>query len=210
MTGPCGLWRRMVALWTCLWGLWLALPPLVLADVANEVLREMRPGTGIEPEPTDPWGLLSAFLVVLGVVMVAAGVGAVLALRMRQRGESFSGRNYAMEAEALAEVERLEKRVREGRCDATRFASELSDTLRGFLEKALHLAATRQTTPEFLDGLRNSMQLRPEHQELLREFLEQCDLAKFAGVSPGPQQISRLSQAARDLIRAVSGRDIAP
>jgi hypothetical protein len=188
-------------------GLGMAWSARAFADVQEELLREMRPGTGIEPEPSDPWWLLSAFLVVLGVVMVAAGVGAVMALRMRQREERG---DEDIQASALDALDRLEKLVALGEYDGTEFATELSAVVRSFLERSLRLAATRQTTPEFLQGLRSSGSLSEEHQRLLQEFLEQCDLAKFAGVSPNPQQISRLSGAARDLIQAVSRKNLGP
>lgn len=183
----------------------MAWPVWTLMDVQEEVLKEMRPGTGIEPEPSDPWWLLSAFLVVLGVVMVAAGIGAVMALRMRQRE---ARDDDDIQTSAFDALNRLEKLVALGEYDGTEFATELSAVVRTFLERSLRLAATRQTTPEFLQGLRSSGSLSEGHQRLLQEFLEQCDLAKFAGVSPNPQQISRLTGAARDLIRAVSRKDL--
>lgn len=180
---------------------WLVGCVTTLADVREKVLQEMRPGTGIEPEPSDPWFLLSAFLVVLGVVMVAAAVGAGLAWRMRRREQPGS---EDARASALREVDRLEKLVALGEHDAIQYATELSAVVRAYLERSLRLAATRQTTPEFLDGLRRSGTLSQRHQGLLQEFLEQCDLAKFAQAPLTPDQVRRLGTAARDLIREVT------
>ncbi len=182
-------------------GLWLAWSSTALADVQDEILQKMRPGTGIEPERSDPWFLLSAFLVVLGVILVAGTVGAGLAWRMRRREMP---ENNDIRQSALCEVDRLRQLVALGEFDARQFATELSAVVRTFLERSLRLAATRQTTPEFLDGLRRSKALSDPHQRLLQDFLEQCDLAKFAQVPLTKEQLDRLGEAARNLIREVT------
>jgi hypothetical protein len=76
----------------------------------------------------------------------------------------------------------------------------LSTILRRFFEKRLQLPVQRQTTAEFLAALGQETRLAPAQQELLRGFLEACDLGKFAGVAPTPRQCQDLAATARRLI----------
>ncbi len=67
---------------------------------------------------------------------------------------------------------------------ADAFYVELSDIVRRYLEDRFELRAPEFTTEEFLEKVSASPDLNREHQELLREFLRQADLVKFAGVAP--------------------------
>jgi hypothetical protein len=80
------------------------------------------------------------------------------------------------------------------------FCTLLSEIIRIYLEERFGLRAPDQTTEEFLDGLRESLALDLGHKDLLREFLVQCDLVKFARGEPERADLERLHQMASALV----------
>lgn len=77
-----------------------------------------------------------------------------------------------------------------------RYAGEVSDAVRHYLEDRFGLKAPEQTTEEFLTDLSRKPALDPRCQGPLAAFLEQCDLVKFAGWRPGAQELDGLEAAA--------------
>jgi hypothetical protein len=81
------------------------------------------------------------------------------------------------------------------------FSIAISDIVRKYIEDAFHVTATHRTTEEFLrDLLDSSNTALATHRNLLAEFLNQCDMAKFAGVSLSRQIIESLHQSARSFV----------
>ena len=83
---------------------------------------------------------------------------------------------------------------------ADAFYVELSDIVRRYLEDRFELRAPEFTTEEFLEKVSASPDLNREHQELLREFLRQADLVKFAGVAPDEATIRASIESANRFI----------
>ena len=77
------------------------------------------------------------------------------------------------------------------------FYVELSAIVRTYLENRFELRAPELTTEEFLAATGGSPDLSAAHQVLLREFLRQADLVKFAHVVPGPADVEASVAAAR-------------
>jgi hypothetical protein len=88
------------------------------------------------------------------------------------------------------------------------FYVELSGIVRRYLEDRFDMRAPELTTEEFLASVGNSPDLSPDHQFLLREFLKQADLVKFAGFRPSPEDIDRSVRAAERFLDET--RDNAP
>lgn len=91
--------------------------------------------------------------------------------------------------------------------DAKEFSVAVSDIVRSYIEQEFHVTATRRTTEEFLRdliGLPNVPLV--SHRELLSEFLHQCDLAKFAGMTLTMQSMESLYQSACAFIRETARR----
>jgi hypothetical protein len=80
------------------------------------------------------------------------------------------------------------------------FCTLLSEIVRVYLEERFGLRAPDQTTEEFLEGLRESLALDLRHKELLRDFMIQCDLVKFARGEPERADLERLHQMASALV----------
>jgi hypothetical protein len=84
--------------------------------------------------------------------------------------------------------------------DARRFCTEVSDTLRSYLEERFELHAPDRTTEEFLDELQTSPLLSLAQKQALGEFLARCDLVKFARYEPGEPELRELWNAAMQLV----------
>jgi hypothetical protein len=173
------------------------------AQPREDILKEMRPASGIEEEPKSVWSNWPAWLVVAGVVVLGAAVGAGLAIRLIQKKRAPAVAASPQQG-AMQEMRRLEAFDLPGQGQQERFSTELSNIVRRYIEQRFRLAATRQTTPEFLAGMGTSARLSSQQQAMLREFLEQCDLAKFAGLSPTPEQCGAMLNAARRFVQDTS------
>lgn len=80
------------------------------------------------------------------------------------------------------------------------FCILVSDTLRWYLEERFNFHAPERTTEEFLYELRGTDLLTPDQKESLMEFLNRCDLVKFARYEPGEPELRDLHHAAVRLV----------
>jgi hypothetical protein len=82
-----------------------------------------------------------------------------------------------------------------------RFHVEVSSIVRDYIEERLGVRAPEMTTEEFLASPATREALAEPHQKLLREFLDHCDLVKFARrPSNGPDR-ERLCGAAERFVQ---------
>ena len=84
--------------------------------------------------------------------------------------------------------------------DPNRFCTEVSNTLRFYLEERFTLRAPERTTEEFLVELRSSPHLTIDQKQSLGAFLESCDLVKFARFEPTEDSLRQLHDAALRLV----------
>jgi len=90
------------------------------------------------------------------------------------------------------------------------FSIAISDVVRRYIEEAFKVIATQRTTEEFLrDLLASAHPSLAPHRQLLAEFLNRCDLAKFAGVSFSQQDLESLHQSARSFVLSTSEPPVA-
>ncbi|MDP9100364.1 MAG: DUF4381 domain-containing protein [Verrucomicrobiota bacterium] len=87
------------------------------------------------------------------------------------------------------------------------FSIAVSDILRGYVTEQYQLPVTRQTSVEFLAMLAKSSPFSPEEASLLQDFLERCDLIKFARYDATPDDSRRLLEEA---IQFVKGAKLEP
>jgi hypothetical protein len=95
---------------------------------------------------------------------------------------------------------------------AREFGIAVSDIVRRYIESRFEVTATQRTTQEFLqDLLRSANESLASHRPQLSEFLQQCDLVKFAGLAPPPQLMESLRQSARAFVlKTVEAHDALP
>src|SRR4051794_27312980 len=84
--------------------------------------------------------------------------------------------------------------------DPKAFCTVVSDTLRVYLEERFLFHAPDRTTEEFLIELQTTHHLTPDQKISLADFLQNCDLVKFARFEPAEQNLRSLHEAALRLV----------
>jgi len=84
--------------------------------------------------------------------------------------------------------------------DPKPFCTEVSDALRAYLEERFGLHAPERTTEEFLFELQGTAHLAFSQKQSLADFLERCDLVKFAKFEPPQTALRDLHGAAVKLV----------
>jgi len=87
------------------------------------------------------------------------------------------------------------------------FCVLVSDTIRFYLEERFDFRAPERTTEEFLRELGGTDLLAPEQKESLGNFLESCDLVKFAKYEPRENELRELHSAAVKLVEETQPRE---
>lgn len=90
------------------------------------------------------------------------------------------------------------------------YAVKVSETVRSYLSQRFQTPSTRRTTQEFL----RLMQADPtatlaEHRDLLREFLESCDMVKFARYQPTLAELEHVQERAVSFVTATKPAPVA-
>lgn len=84
--------------------------------------------------------------------------------------------------------------------DPRLFCIAVSDAARLYLEERFNLRAPERTTDEFLHELQNTTHLLPDQKITLAEFLQRCDLVKFAKNEPTETELRALHRIADRLV----------
>jgi hypothetical protein len=105
---------------------------------------------------------------------------------------------------ALEELEHISREI-EG-MSPYQFSIRVSDILRKYVTQQYGLPATRQTSIEFLTALAKASSFSTEEKTLLEDFLNRCDLIKFARYEATTSDSELLLQEA---IRFVKGGQLA-
>ncbi len=77
---------------------------------------------------------------------------------------------------------------------------EISNILRHYIENRFALRAPERTTEEFLHELNSSSSLTEAHQDLLKKFLEECDMVKFANFAADEKDAKRVHDVTVEFI----------
>lgn len=80
------------------------------------------------------------------------------------------------------------------------FVIAVSDAARGYLEERFDFRAPERTTEEFLYELQETDRLTRDQKESLGDFLQRCDLVKFAKYEPVEPELCDLHASALRLV----------
>jgi hypothetical protein len=176
---------------------WKVVPIRVTTTVGKADVSELRDITGPEPLPEakSPW---IPVLNWSGIALVALAL-LLGALELKRR-MSPPKPELAPHEWAARELDRLEGMGLAEHGQAERFHTLVSDTIRRYLELRFRLRAPRQTTAEFLEAMRQSPNLNADQRSLLRDFLERCDLAKFARADYSVEECKSTAAMARTFV----------
>jgi hypothetical protein len=117
-----------------------------------------------------PWMLFVGSLIVLTIIGLAIWYGRKL-FRKEQPTPSPRERGLA----ALSKIENEMEKIA-----PYQFSIRVSDILRRYVMEQFALPMTRQTSVEFLNAIATAANFDDEEKTLLADFLNRCDLIKFA------------------------------
>lgn len=164
---------------------------LIGADFDEKKYQDIKNAVDIDIGGSWWWIAAAAAVVVAGFV--------VWALRIRQKASAAT--RLSPHEVAQLELDRLERDGLIERGELHEFWVRLSGTVRQYVESRFEIAATEQTTKEFLAVARNHPLIGAEHRHLLTDFLRAADMVKFAAHRPASEDCIAGLDAARGFVR---------
>lgn len=141
-------------------------------------------------------GVVAWILILCG----AAAALTILLIRRRRAGESSAPPPSPPHVIALGELERLLAMNLIAAGHIKEYYIRLSDIARRYIEGRFRLRAPDRTTEEFLAEAGASGMLDARARTLVGDFLEQCDMVKFARYGPTDEEIQGAYAAAKRFV----------
>ena len=134
--------------------------------------------------------------ILVGVLLVGLGIAYAI---WRRRRDGARPRKLTLSEQTLRRLEATQPLMQPH--TAREFGIAASEAIRHYIEKRFQVIATQRTTEEFLQALLQSPNAAlARHRSLLADFLQQCDLVKFAGTSPAVADMEALLRSAREFV----------
>jgi hypothetical protein len=158
------------------------------AIASSEDIRDIR-----GPKPiASPWAI--PLLVIVGLLAAGSGYGVWRWNRRLQHAVAKLPSQIALERLEQARAFMHPSGGRE-------FSIEVSSIVRDYIESRFRVMAAHRTTDEFLhDSLESAEPVLAAHRELLADFLQSCDLAKFGGWNLPSLNMEAMLQGARRFV----------
>ena len=138
-----------------------------------------------------PWMIFVAGLIVLTIIGLAIWYGRKL---FRKEQPTPSPRQRALAA--LSAIENEVEKIA-----PYQFSIRVSDILRRYVMEQFDLPMTRQTSVEFLNAIAAAPNFADEEKTLLADFLNRCDLIKFARYEATTADSRLLLDEARQFVK---------
>ena len=138
-----------------------------------------------------PWMIFVGSLVVLTIIGLAIWYGRRF---FRKKQVTLSPRERALAA--LSEIESEVERIA-----PYQFSIRVSNILRRYVVEQFDLPMTRQTSVEFLNAIASAPNFGDEEKTLLADFLNRCDLIKFARYEATTEDSRLLLDEARQFVK---------
>ena len=168
----------------------------VASVLPNSASDELRPPKGELAIVTPSRRSLVPWLLGLGGVL---SIIVALLIKMiadaRRRGRKRSAYDVAQ-----SRLFQLLEQKRETPQQVDAFYVQLSDIVRRYIEDRFEMRAPDLTTEEFLSSIGQSPDFSIDHQGLLRDFLRQADLVKFARAEPSDVDTQRAIDKAKQFL----------
>lgn len=142
-----------------------------------------------------------------GIVAIIGGIIYFLRLKKRKKSDIAPPPEPAHEI-AYRELENLIKKDLISKGKIKEYYYHLSNIIRYYIENRFALMAPERTTEEFLSEMTDVQIFEREHKRLVKKFLEQCDLVKFAKYGPDNDEIDGAFNAAKKLVDETKRNEI--
>ena len=152
--------------------------------------------------PPIDYSLIAPWVVFVAVFIGLTIIGLIVLLIARSRRRIVPIRSPR--ERVLELLDRMQSDVE--KMQPYRFSICVSDILRRYVTEQYNLPVTRQTSVEFLNALARSSPFSDEERTLLEDFLNRCDLIKFARYEATPSDSRLLLEEA---VRFVKGGQFA-
>ena len=163
---------------------------IVLADEFHDIV------------PPVDYSLIPPWLIFVIAFVVLSVVGLLVWWAVRRRKPQLPPK--LPREIALGELEEIRNEI--NRMNPYQFSIRVSDILRRYVTQQYGLPATRQTSIEFLTAAAKSPGFSADEKSLLEDFLNRCDLIKFARYEAS---ISDSELLLEEAIRFVKGGQLA-
>jgi hypothetical protein len=158
--------------------------------------------TGARPPTPDPWRAWQVALLVIWTCVALAGVGTLIgAWRDRVRKGARVPRPEEWALAALGDLARFDW-IAAG--EARELYYRLTEIVRGYVESKFGLRAPEMTTAEFLTALARNRSALPYDAEKLGQFLEACDMVKYAALDPRREDSDDALATARAFVHSTA------
>ncbi len=167
----------------------------ILDENASDI-RDIKPPVSLNK---NYYRLYLITAITVGVLGIAGAI--ILFLYRRKHGEiGFAPEPLPAHEIAYNELENLKalNLISKGRIKEFYYA--LSNIVRHYIENRFRLMAPERTTEEFLTEMAITDKLEEKHKQLIRNFLEHCDLVKYAKYGPNNQEIENAFNSAKKLV----------
>ena len=141
--------------------------------------------------------LLKAWMIVCGVAGVLLVIALTTWLIKRWRNRAVVVKTPR--ERALDQLVRIQSQI--DKLTPYQFSIRVSDILRRYVTEQYQLPVTRQTSVEFLNALTAASPFSSEEQSLLSDFLNRCDLIKFARYEASTEDSRLLLNEADKFVR---------
>ena len=141
---------------------------LFMSVLAAEEFHDIAPPVDYSLIP--PWVIFAGMFLALTII----GLVVWLIAKKRKRPQP----PQLPRDRALAALEWMQDQIE--RLNPYQFSIRVWDILRGYVTEQHGLPVTRQTSVEFLNALTEAPQFSSDEKSLLEDFLNRCDLIKFA------------------------------
>jgi hypothetical protein len=185
---------------------WQPIPVRVVTAVLQPSLDELRDVAPPEDVPSDnKSGNLFSWLALGTALLIALPAVYWLMRRLRPAPASIPPDQWA-----LRELDRIDVPALLQSGQEDRLGTLISDILRHYLDLRFHLGASTRTTAEFLATQSSDSPLSINHQRIVCELLDHCDLYKFAKRPLSLVEGQGLLDQARWLIEQTSQTPLKP
>ncbi|MFA6321620.1 MAG: hypothetical protein WCY36_07180 [Candidatus Omnitrophota bacterium] len=180
----------------------------VKTGLLSVTVESILPKGKLPPDIKDVKGPLRYFeinwLLMIGVVLLVVFIAAIVFYKLRKSPEPIKLPHET----ALEELEAVRGNFLRN-SDVKEYYAGISDCVRRYIERLFKLRAPEMTTEEFLGSLRESaalsMILSLDQKDLLKEFLNACDLVKFARYNPVKGEMESIFLLAKKFIEETKG-----
>ena len=180
---------------------------IVVTDAEELALSDadLREITRLDPIEL-PWTWTRLHVGVAAGLVVILILAALFARRVRRRRREQASIPIPADIWARRELAALLAEDLLTRGLVQEFYYRINSIVRGYVERRFGVSAPDMTTEEFLTAVALDKRLGGEIAVALNQFLEACDLVKYAKHDPGPAECDGILGAARDFVESTRER----